>query len=458
MIPALRRHPAIMISRLRHVLRPGNEHRAAAMKGASWTTIGFVTSNVIRLGSTLILTRLLTPDVFGLMSLTMVFVSGLTMLSDVGTVPSIIRSPRGDDPDFLRTAWSIQAVRGFMIAGILLLIAWPVSVFYDKPVMVPLLCVLALGPIAQGLTSISLAHCQRKLDLARLTVLDIGSQVATTLATVAFAWWNGSVWALVCGSLFGVILKVVLSYLWLPAWKPRLMFEHDAMQEIVRFGRWILIGTFFTFMGGEGTKLVMGKLVSLETLGLIGIATTIAWAFGDLVQRILGQVAFPAMSRVYRERPEALPDMVGKLKKMILVFVLPAFLIVALFSQRIIDLLYDPRYTQAGGFMLFFALNNAIGTLAMPYQNALLVIGNSRAHSMIMGSSAVMRIAFLIIGAHFYGAYGLIAGFGAASFLSYLMAFWFARKAGMSGWQYDLISLILILGFYIYGWQVVTAG
>jgi hypothetical protein len=62
----------------------------------------------------LILTRLLFPEAFGLMALVQVFMGGLQMFSDLGVNMSIIQSKRGEDPDFLNTAWTFQILRGLI--------------------------------------------------------------------------------------------------------------------------------------------------------------------------------------------------------------------------------------------------------------------------------------------------------------------------------------------------------
>ena len=93
-------------------LLSGDGLRAKAMRGSAMTIISFGGQNVLRLGSNLILTRLLFPEAFGLMALVQVFMGGLQMFSDLGIQASIIQNSRGDDPDFLNTAWTIQVIRG----------------------------------------------------------------------------------------------------------------------------------------------------------------------------------------------------------------------------------------------------------------------------------------------------------------------------------------------------------
>jgi len=75
-----------------------------AIKGAAFVLAGYGLSQALRLGGNLILTRLLVPELFGIMALARAFITGLLFFSDIGLRPSIIRSPRGDDPVFLNTA------------------------------------------------------------------------------------------------------------------------------------------------------------------------------------------------------------------------------------------------------------------------------------------------------------------------------------------------------------------
>lgn len=429
--------------------------RSTGVRGASWTTIGFGVSYAIRLISTLALTRLLTPDVFGLMSLAGVFLTALAMISDIGTIPSVIRSSRGDERDFLDTAWSLQAVRGVWLGGLLVLLAWPISQIYDEPMLFPVLCAMAITPVLQGLTTISVATCRRHVKLARLTILGTAGQITITLLNIFFAWLLQSVWALILGSIIGTLLTVIAGYIWLPAYRPRLKFDRSVMSEIVTFGRWILLGTLFTYLGGQGSRAVMGFEVDLDTLGLITIATTIAWALGELVGKILSQVAFPSMSRAYREG-RSLSDIVARVKKMIFFGVFPGFILLHFLSHEIIDLLYDSRYSAAGDFLQFFALNGAIATLAMPYQNAMLASGDSRGHSIVMGASAALRLGLMLAGAHFFGIYGLIAGLGLGELFTLGVSLALNRKLGTSKLGYDVFSVVVVL--ILYGYSLSTGS
>jgi hypothetical protein len=95
-------------------VKQGSSLKKKAIRGTAWTLFGYGGSQALRLVSNLILTRLLVPEVFGLMALVQTFQAGLTLFSDIGIAPSIIQNKRGEDPTFLNTAWDIASNSRFL--------------------------------------------------------------------------------------------------------------------------------------------------------------------------------------------------------------------------------------------------------------------------------------------------------------------------------------------------------
>lgn len=89
--------------------------RKRALRAGSWNLVSQVASQVMRLGGNLIMARLLLPEMFGVMVIATTVSILLHLLSDVGLRQNIIQSHRGDDPDFLNTAWTVQIIRGFLL-------------------------------------------------------------------------------------------------------------------------------------------------------------------------------------------------------------------------------------------------------------------------------------------------------------------------------------------------------
>ena len=89
--------------------------KTRVLHAGSWVAIGQVSSALIRLGANILLTRLLLREAFGLMAIVYVLMTGFLLFSDIGLGPNVTQSKRGEDPDFLNTAWVLQILRGGLI-------------------------------------------------------------------------------------------------------------------------------------------------------------------------------------------------------------------------------------------------------------------------------------------------------------------------------------------------------
>ena len=109
----------------------GEARRSRAIRGSAITVIGYGASQIIRLGTNIVLAALLFPEAFGIMALVWVFQQGLAMFSDIGIGTGIIYSKHGDDPRYLNTAWTTQVVRGVVLTLIAVAGAIPYAAFYE---------------------------------------------------------------------------------------------------------------------------------------------------------------------------------------------------------------------------------------------------------------------------------------------------------------------------------------
>jgi len=413
-------------------------------RGGIWTVVGFGTQSALRLVSNLILTRLLAPEIFGLMSLAQVFLNGVKFLSDAGVQTSVIRSDRGEDPDFLRTAWTLQILRGLLITAICLAIAFPVSLAYDEPTLFPLISALAFASAINGFRSISIARANRKLMIRNLTIMNVLAQVITVCITVFFAWQLRSVWALVIGAVTGNIAQVALSYLILPPFRHRLRFEAAAFWEIFRFGRWILLGSFFTFLGNRGQQAIFGLFVPIEVVGLLAIATLLSSVPNQFFAQLISTVLFPSFSELVRERPEALQRAIFKVRLVAIGIALPTMFTLAVLAQPIVDFLYDPRYAATGPILALMALNGSMPILSTIYQQIILADGRSDLHAFLTFVWSVLTILGILAGFGLYGLMGSFLGIGLAQAIMFFVTLAIARRRGIASGWIDLVAAAIV--------------
>ncbi len=191
----------------------GPSHRVMrAMRGGTWTMVGYGASQVLRLASTLVLARLLVPQAFGLVALVNVFLSGLEMLSDLGIGMDVVQHPRGDDPVFINTAFIIQMGRGIILWAVAMALSYPFTQFYAQPAILSLLLVGSFSVLLRGLTSGSIWGLTRHVELDKYNLLTVGTDFFGFIFSAIWAIVSPTAWSLVAGRVASTLALVVASH------------------------------------------------------------------------------------------------------------------------------------------------------------------------------------------------------------------------------------------------------
>lgn len=427
---------------------PGEKHEKQApslfkrvIRGSIWTLGGHGTSQVVRLVSNLIISRLLFPEAFGLMALVYTFLSGLEMLSDFGVFPNIIQSPRGDDPKFLNTAWTLHGVRGIILWFCACLISWPVAIFYKEPLLHWLLPVAGLTTVMAGFVSTKWATTNRNLDLRRLTIVELSTQILSIVVMIGCAFVaklinaprDVAVWSLVIGSLFASAIKLTLSHTYLQGEKNHFAWDRESLTELAQFGRWIFFTTLLTFFAMQGSTLVIPRLMGVAFLGIFSFAQNLSRLASDVGMMISSRVLFPSYAELVRDRPERLRPVLRQTRIVLNLLNLGVALFFIFFGEPLIHLMYDKRYADAGWMLQILALGSLVVTPGATYTNVILAQGKTSILTGLMAIQVVIQFATMFVGYYLGGDYGVIIGIAAMGWFLYpFQAICYAR---LSIWQ-----------------------
>src|SRR5687768_3709687 len=107
--------------------------RSVILGGAAWTIGTYAASVAVRFGSNIVLSRLVAPEVFGMIVIVLAIRVGADLLSDVGIGQSVVNNPDGEKPDFYDTAWTIQVIRGLALFAVCQVLAGPIAELYRIP-------------------------------------------------------------------------------------------------------------------------------------------------------------------------------------------------------------------------------------------------------------------------------------------------------------------------------------
>jgi O-antigen/teichoic acid export membrane protein len=425
--------------------------RQRVIAASIWSLGGFGISQVIRFGGNLLMTRLLAPEMFGIMAVATVVMATLAVLSDLGLKQSVIQSRRGGDATFLNTVWTIQILRGMQLALAALGIAGLVamvqhfgliaanSVYADRrlPYVITAVSVTA---IISGFTSTSIFEASRRLQIQRVVLIEISAQVVTLTSMLAWAAVDCSIWALVAGWGASTIATTGLSHAILPGRRNRLEWDKSAVRDVIHFGKWILLASIIGALIANLDRLLLAGMIDPGTLGVYAIAFNVFLVTEQLLMRAVSGIAYPAISEVVRNRPDDLQKAYYKLHTIVALAAYSSFGLLVILAPPLISLLYDTRYADAGWMLQILS----VGLLLVPSQLALqafLALNRPEINTAINFLRLVIILGAVPVGYVAAGLLGALIGFVTSSVVCILVISIYSIRIQLFDWRRELIPL-----------------
>ncbi|MEG4043269.1 MULTISPECIES: oligosaccharide flippase family protein [unclassified Microcoleus] len=433
-----------------------------AIKGAAWTIVSYGSSQIIRFGSNLILTRLLLPELFGLVGLAYVFIIGINLFSDIGLGPSIIQNKRGEDPLFLNTAWTMQVIRSFFVWICLIIITQPVASFYGEPRLLWLIPLIGINSLIGGFKSTATASLERQMAVKEVVIFELGQQIVSTTVMIVWAWFDPSIWAIVAGGFTGALIEVVWSHFLIPGKSNRFAWDKEAAKEIFSYGKWIFLSTALFFLCSQADRLILGKIFTLTMLGIYGIAFTLGDMPRQIIIAISSRVIFPSISMLAELPREELRAKILKNRKLILIPLAVGLAIFVSFGDQLILILYPKEYVAASWMMPILALGIWHTTLHNMMGSCLLAVGKSQYQAMGNLLTFVNLCISIPLAYHLKGNLGAVIAIALGDLPTYAVISYGLWKEGLTCFLQDIqltglfvgVLLIIIWGRVAFGLEL----
>lgn len=327
---------------------------------------------------TIILARLLAPEIFGLLSICFIVIKGVEIFTETGFGAALIYKRDGFEKA-RDTAFTMTVIRGCLLAVCVFFLSPLVSGYYEKPVLENLLKVMTLVLVFHGFQNINMIALQKELDFRRIALLEQAKALSASVILIGLAYYRGDVWALVLGYVAVAAMDSLLSFTIIPGW-PSFRFNLGIARELFSYGKFITGLSIVVFIAGEIDNAIVGKVLGMEVLGYYVLAFTLANLPTTHISKIASRVMFPSYSKLQNDLP-ALREAYLKVLKLVATVAVPASVGIAVLSQEIVNVLYGARWLPAAGplrvlcaygcIMAVMSLNgyifNAIGKPKIPF-------------------------------------------------------------------------------------------
>lgn len=383
------------------------------VSGIRWSAFAQVATMAVKLGSTLMLTRLLAPEAYGLFGTMMVVLTTVELLSDIGMLPALLRHPRGDRSEWLLVGWWIGLFRSVAIALALLACSHPLAAFYERPELAALLMAVSLRPIIFGLRSPGVPMLRRRMDFRSLFIDEFIQTVVGVGASVLAASIRPDLgaWALIAGTLAGALAGCAASFVLAP-FRVRWKWDWAIAKELGGFGRMIFLNTLVMAFWMGLDRLVGPWAISFEAMGFYIVAMNLAMVAEGLLTRATDVYFSSILQSPDRGERERRHDAcVAKLTSRLM----PIACLAIISAPLAVMILYRPIYAESGmilAVLLARLIPRAIGQLDF---QMLLVRGSLRPSIVAYTVGAVAQLCAMPPLIHWFGTLGLAYSFLAST-------------------------------------------
>ena len=347
------------------------EFKASVIKGVRWTTLGTLGVAICSLLRLSILTRFLSKADFGIMAIVLFVLGLLNLFMDMGLTSAIFHKQDISKKEYASLYW-VNLVFGFIVFGVITLIAPFIASFYDEPGLSRYIIIMAIAVIFAGLGSQFKTIEQKHLNFKIIAIVDLTASILSLLLAIVLAVLDFGIYALVFSALVqyslpnlfffirGLYISPVLRY-----------FNFSQALPFLKIGIFEVGSQFVNFFNRDLDILIIGKLFSTELLGGYSLAKQLVYKPAQIINPIATKIANPLLAK-FQKDIAVLKESYLKLITIVSSLNFFIYLAVIIFAPYIVFVLYGENYESIAilvrilsVYMYIRSLGNPIGSLVI---------------------------------------------------------------------------------------------
>jgi len=345
--------------------------RKQALSGAKWISGATAITASLQFIQIALLARLLIPEDFGLMALTMIVIGFAQAYADMGVSSAIVHRQDATGQQLSSLFW-LNVLVGFGVFIVMLAVAPLLADIFDEPRLAGLIALAAavflIAPAGQQFSML----IQKALRFDVLAVIDVSSTAVGFATSVVLAFNDQGVYSLVWGQLANAATRsLMLLRLGIRDWRPALRFRGGDLAGYLRFGAFQMGEKTINFLGANLDKILIGSLVGVHGLGIYNVAYQLVMKPMQLFNPIITRVAFPLFAMVQTDDARLRAGYLDAIRVIALVL-FPVYVWMILLAEPLTLLVLGQGWSSAvttvqilGVLAMFYSLGNPLGSLLL---------------------------------------------------------------------------------------------
>jgi len=412
--------------------------RQKAVKGLFWSVIQKWGRVAVTTITFIVLSRLLTPDAFGLVALATAFTIFVELFLDQGFGSAIVQRAKLE-PEHLDTAFWMNLLMSILMTVGLIAVSGLVAAAFEEPRLALVLRWLSITLVLSGLSSTQISILQRKLAFKDLAIRSLVANTVGGIVGISMAFAGFGVWSLVGQDLTNCLAGAII--LWRASdWRPSFKVSKRHYKELVTFGVSIVGNHALTVLIRRSDDLLIGYFLGPTFLGFYTIGYRLLLIIISLVTEVTNSVAFPAFSRI-QHQPDRMREAFYKVTQYTSLFAFPVFIGLAALAPELILTIFGEKWAPSIPVMQVLALIGILQSVLFFNGSVIKASGKPSWQLGIMLLNAVCSILGFLLAVR----WGIVAVAASFVIVGYLLA----------PVSYMTVRRLIQIDFRTYLWQFI---
>ncbi len=350
--------------------------------------------------STVILSRLLLPEEYGLVAIIYIFAGFIRLFANLGVGVAVVRS--NYRYTYHKHLFSLAVWLGFTLSITLSLLSYPIAIFFNNMALVLPTIVISIKFIFDSFTIIPFAILSKELNFKTIGKIRFSGTVIQIIFMIIFAFLGFSYWSLIIPVIFNPIVQYFL--LRKKVALPLKIYGWKATKRMIYRIRSLMgnlsLNNLVRYWSNHADKVVIGRLYLQADLGLYNRAFRFLRLTNQLVTGIFSSVLFPSLKKLIEEKGDANSEFLDILK-FITLFNLPIVAVLVVFPKTLVNILWGPDWTGVAPFLPYVAIIVVYNSIITTMSSVFLLYGKERNLLLINLANSLLTIFFVIIGGIF---------------------------------------------------------
>lgn len=398
--------------------------RDKTISGIFWSLMQNVGGNGITFIVMIILARLLTPEIFGLIGMLMIFIQVSQALVVAGFNQALIQKKDTDEEDYSSVFW-INLLISMLLYGILFFCAPLIADFYQQPILIDLVRALSLVFVINAFSYVQEARLSKEMRFKTLTLVSIPSTIIGGVVSIVMAFMGFGVWSIIVLQLVTRLAFAI--QIWCYAkWKPMFTYNASKVKQLFSFGSKLMVSAILNTVYQNIYLVMIGKFFPVSAVGYYQNAFMLAKMPAAIFSKALIKVAFPVFSSIQDDNKK-LREGFKKAVQQIFFWLCPALVFAAIMAFPIFRLILTEKWIPS---VPYFRILCVVGLLA-PLNQFNLNIINVKGKSGLFLKLEIFKKMLMTIGVFIsiqFGIFTLLFFSAIFSVFAYLINSYFVGK------------------------------